>query len=105
VLLDDMLERWTNGLFKATGHRVRTTDEQRFSVVMFIAANDDIEIEPLPQFITSGASPAYSAITQGKHIDNEIARAKSNLAPGPSSELNATKASPHLFDVVREAVS
>lgn len=28
-----------------------------------------------------------------------------NLATGPPSELNATKASPHLFDVVGEAVS
>ncbi|MDH3747531.1 MAG: hypothetical protein OER97_04945 [Gammaproteobacteria bacterium] len=80
VLLDDMLERWTNGVFKASGHRVRSTEEQRFSIVMFIAANDDIEIAPLPQFVSSSSPSRYAPITQAQHIENEVRRAKENAA-------------------------
>lgn len=78
VLLDDMLERWTNGVFKASGHRVRKTEEQRFSIVLFVAANDDIEIAPLPQFVSASAPSRYTPVTQAQHIENEIRRAKEN---------------------------
>lgn len=80
VLLDDMLERWTNGVFKATGHRVRSTAESRFSIVMFFAVNENIEIAPLPQFVSATTPSRYAPITQAEHIDNEIARAKQNAA-------------------------
>jgi len=82
VLLDDMLERWTNGAFKATGHRVRNTDEQRFSIVMFIAADDAIDIAPLPQFVTRECPARYEPVTQEKHLDAEIHRAKENAEAG-----------------------
>ncbi len=80
VMLDDMLERWTNGVFKATGHRVRSTDEQRYSIVMFVAANEDIDIGPLPQFVTMDAPARYALISQEQHIENEMQRAKDNAA-------------------------
>jgi isopenicillin N synthase-like dioxygenase len=85
VLLDDMLEHWTNGLFKATGHRVRNTEELRFSIVKFVAANGDIEIAPLPQFVTAESPQRYPPVSQEEHIDNEIQRAKGNsrLKPLP----------------------
>lgn len=72
VLPGDMLERWTNGVFSATGHRVRCTDEQRNSIVMFIAVNDDVYAEPLPEFVTDGAPARYLPISQEQHIANEM---------------------------------
>jgi isopenicillin N synthase-like dioxygenase len=80
VLLGDMLERWTNGTFKATGHRVRNTPEQRFSIVMFVAANGDIEIAPRPQFMSGSKPSAYAPTTQEKHMNDEIERATRNAA-------------------------
>ena len=80
VLLDDMLERWSNGAFKATGHRVRRTNEQRFSIVLFVAVNDGVEIAPLPQFASQSTAGRYTPITQAEHIDNEIERAEQNAA-------------------------
>ena len=80
VLLDDMLERWTNGVFKATGHRVRKTDEQRFSIVLFVAANEHIEIAPLPQFVSAISPSTYTPVTQAQHIENEVRRAEQNAA-------------------------
>jgi isopenicillin N synthase-like dioxygenase len=82
VLLDDMLERWTNGAFKATGHRVRNTGDQRFSIVMFIAADDEIDVAPLSQFVTRECPARYEPVTQEKHLDTEIQRAKENVEAG-----------------------
>lgn len=80
VLLGDMLERWTNGVFKASGHRVRRTDQRRYSIVMFVAANDDIEIAPLPQFVSASRPSRHAPVTQAQHIENEVRRAKQNAA-------------------------
>ena len=78
VLLGDMLERWTNGYFKATGHRVRETDEQRFSIVMFVAANDGLQVEPLSEFVSASSPALYGPITQAQHIENELRRSREN---------------------------
>lgn len=80
VLLDDMLERWTNGYFKATGHRVRETDERRFSIVMFIAANDDLQVAPLSEFVSASTPALYEPISQAQHIENEMRRSRENAA-------------------------
>ena len=78
VMLDDMLERWTNGYFKATGHRVRKTNRQRFSIVMFVAVDEGLTIAPLEKFITNENPTAYEPITQEEHLENEIRRAREN---------------------------
>ena len=80
VLLGDMLERWTNGLFKASGHRVRNTHEQRFSIVMFLAANEEIEVAPLPDFVSTDKPAHYAPITQAQHIENELKRSTNNAS-------------------------
>lgn len=80
VMLDDMLERWTNGYFKATGHRVRITTWERYSIVMFFAVNDDEEIAPLAQFVSDENPPHYESVRQRAHIDAEIKQAVENRA-------------------------
>ena len=80
VLLDDMLERWTNGAFTATGHRVRNTPIDRHSIVMFFAANEDVRIAPLPQFVDENRPSRFDAITQSEHIDEEMRRSEENRA-------------------------
>ena len=64
VLLGDMLERWTNGYFKATGHRVRNTPSQRFSTVIFFAVDDGVVVQPLPQFVDEENPPRYDPVEQ-----------------------------------------
>lgn len=80
VMLDDMLERWTNGHFRATGHRVRETNEQRFSIVMFVAADPDIDIAPLNQFVSADSPARYSPVKQLDHIEAEVDKARANAA-------------------------
>jgi isopenicillin N synthase-like dioxygenase len=78
VLLGDMMERWTNGFFRATGHRVRNTGEQRYSIVMFFAVNDDEIVRPLEHFIDQSRPPGYDAVKQRDHLQRELAKAAGN---------------------------
>ena len=78
VMLDDMIERWTNGYFAATGHRVRQTDRKRFSIVMFMAVDAGLSIAPLAPFISDASPARYQPITQAEHLHAEIQRARQN---------------------------
>ena len=76
VLFGDMLERWTNGTVQATGHRVRRCEQQRFSIVRFIATNGDEIVAPLPKFVTSKQAAIYGPVRQEAYIEDEMARAR-----------------------------
>jgi isopenicillin N synthase-like dioxygenase len=76
VLLDDMLERWTNGYFRATGHRVRRTTVPRYSIVLFVAVNANQVVAPLEPFVSSGNPARFGPVTQRQHIDAEVRRSE-----------------------------
>ena len=78
VMLDDMLERWTNGYFTATGHRVRETTERRFSIVLFVAVDDDVTVAPLKPFVSRENPSRYAAIKPSQHLQKELERAVEN---------------------------
>jgi isopenicillin N synthase-like dioxygenase len=83
VIVGDMLERWTNGTLRATGHRVALTPWQRYSVILFFAADPEQVIAPLPQFCNANNPPRYDATTQVAHIERELARAYRNRGQPP----------------------
>ena len=76
VILGDMLERLSNGVIKATGHRVALTPWQRYSIILFNALDGDCEVEPLPQYVSEARPARYQPVTQGTHIEEELARAQ-----------------------------
>lgn len=78
VLIGDMVERWSNGAFLATPHRVPTTPWPRCSIVMFFAADPGIEIRPLEAFVGSNLAPRFEAVTQDGLIEAAMARAEAN---------------------------
>jgi len=80
ILLGDMLERFSNGHLKATGHRVVNTAWQRLSMVLFFALDGDYEVAPLPQFTGPDKPALYAPITQDEHIRIELERASFNSA-------------------------
>jgi isopenicillin N synthase-like dioxygenase len=80
VLLDDMLERWTNGYFQATGHRVRRTAVSRYSIVLFVAVNANQVIRPLEPFVNAANPARFDAVTQRQHIDAEVRRSEAYRA-------------------------
>ena len=78
VMLGEMLERWTNGFYQATEHRVKNNNWRRYSTVMFFGVNDDVIIEPMNQFITKENPPNYLPIKQRKHINSMLGYAEKN---------------------------
>jgi isopenicillin N synthase-like dioxygenase len=76
VILGDMLERLSNGVIEATGHRVALTPWQRYSIILFNALDGDCEVGPLPQYVSEERPARYQTVTQGTHIAEELARAQ-----------------------------
>ena len=73
VLFGDMLERWTNGAVRATGHRVRPRDFERFSIVKFFAVDDDVEVAPLPAFVDASRPAGGPARRPGERTRYRVA--------------------------------
>ena len=65
----DLLERWTNGAYRSTLHRVNIAQphQDRLSVAMFLDPDSDTPVAPLAS-CTQGQKPRYSATTAGQHI-------------------------------------
>lgn len=84
VILSDAFEIFTNGVVRATPHRVRPSQNgtDRLSLVRFNGLNDDAVVAPLSQFITrkNPKNRAYAPRTQGDHVGESVTRASDNLA-------------------------
>ncbi|OTB13882.1 hypothetical protein K445DRAFT_63899 [Daldinia sp. EC12] len=70
VNIGDMMERWTNGRYMSTMHRVITpaSNNDRYSVVLFNEGVLDQVIECIPTCIEPGEVPLYQPITAEAHL-------------------------------------
>uniref|UniRef100_A0A1J3K5S1 Sexual differentiation process protein isp7 n=1 Tax=Noccaea caerulescens TaxID=107243 RepID=A0A1J3K5S1_NOCCA len=60
--LGDVMERWSNGLFKSTLHRVLGNGHDRYSIPFFVSPSHDCLVECLPTCQTENNLPKYQAI-------------------------------------------
>jgi len=73
VNIGEMLQRWTNDVFRATPHRVRgVTGLERFSVPFFFATNYDTEIACLPSCTGSDRPPRYPSVAAGRYLEDRL---------------------------------
>lgn len=69
VNLGDMLERWTNGLFRATIHRVVSNGEnERYSIPFFYEPNYDTVIDCLDGCWSELNPKKYKSVTMGEFL-------------------------------------
>ena len=75
VNIGDMFERWTNGLYKSTVHRVITPKgaKERYSVPFFFEPNFDALVECLESCCNEDNPAKYPPITAGQHLLNMYA--------------------------------
>lgn len=74
INLGDMLERWTNGRYRSTLHRVvNTTGMERYSIAFFFEPNFDQVVEVLPQCTGLEDPPRYPPTTAGQHLLDKYA--------------------------------
>lgn len=66
----DMMQRWTNDLWRSTMHRVinRHSGHDRFSIAYFFDLDHFASIEPLPGCVEQGQPARYAPITAGEHL-------------------------------------
>ena len=86
VIISDGLEVFTNGMYKATPHRVeRPENKERFSIVRFNGVNAETEVYALPEFVVNndGANKRKrgkaTTITQLDLITTKVEEADGNL--------------------------
>lgn len=70
----DLMERWTNGKFRSTPHRVRQIpgNPERFSIALFVDPDSAAPIEVLETCLADGESPQFPMITAGDYITGRI---------------------------------
>lgn len=62
VNLGDMLERWSNGIFRSTLHRVLGNGQERYSIAYFVEPNHDCIVECLPTCQSEKNPPKFPPI-------------------------------------------
>jgi len=74
INIGDMLEAWTNGVYSSTPHRVVNNGRERFSIPFFAAADQNVIVEPLPQFVSDERPAAYQTLVAGDHLLSQMVR-------------------------------
>jgi isopenicillin N synthase-like dioxygenase len=79
----DLMERWTNGRFRSTLHRVQpiTGNRDRYSIALFVDPDAAVEVSCIPSCISAAHPPRYPRITAGEHIRQKIAATHTATKP------------------------
>lgn len=86
VNLGDLLEVWTNGLFKSTVHRViSSSSNDRYSIPFFYEPNFDTTVECLDSCWDEDENPKkYQPITSGEFLIGKYTETHQNFEPASS---------------------
>jgi isopenicillin N synthase-like dioxygenase len=74
INIGDMINVWTNGLYKSTLHRViHTKQSYRISVPFFYEPSFDSVITPLPNCVKmTGGEEVYKQVVYGDHLLSKV---------------------------------
>lgn len=81
VNLGDMLQRWTNGRYRSTLHRViNPRGAERYSCAFFFEPNFDTVVAALPACVGEGEAPRWPPVTSGQHLLDKYAATHAGYA-------------------------
>ncbi|KAF5460156.1 hypothetical protein F2P56_020043 [Juglans regia] len=72
VNIGDMMERWTNCLFRSTLHRVMPAGKERYSAAFFLDPNQDCLVECLESCCSASSPPRYPPIRSGDYLKEKL---------------------------------
>ncbi|KAJ1286996.1 hypothetical protein BS78_03G395900 [Paspalum vaginatum] len=91
INLGDTLEVLTNGRYKSVEHRAVTSSKQdRLSVVTFYAPAYDVELGPLPEFVTDEAPCRYRRFNHGEYSRHYVTRRLEGKKTLEFAKINST---------------
>ncbi|KAL1194640.1 Flavonol synthase/flavanone 3-hydroxylase [Cardamine amara subsp. amara] len=62
VNIGDLMERWTNGLFRSTMHRVVSVGKERYSVAVFVDPDPNCVVECLESCCSETSPPSFPPV-------------------------------------------
>lgn len=68
VNVGDMMERWTNCLFKSIYHRVTKPEQERYSVAMFFDPSPDCVVECLKSCCSESPPPRFPPVRVADYL-------------------------------------
>jgi len=80
VNIGDMLERWTNGIFRSTLHRVLLFGQERYSVAYFLEPGPDCLVECLPSCHSESNPPKHFPVKYGDYLAQRFKDTGSDLS-------------------------
>ena len=90
VIIGDMFERLTNGMLRATPHRVCLTDHPRESIIRFNAFAPDTIVRPLDVFVNTTADgmprPLYTPVKMRMHMETTMRNLEKGIASWDAEE-------------------
>jgi isopenicillin N synthase-like dioxygenase len=80
----DLMERWTNGMFRSTVHRVRPVagSRDRYSIALFVDPDTAVEVSCFASCVSATRPLRYGPTTAGEHIRQKIAATQEGLSSG-----------------------
>ena len=78
----DLLERWTNGRYRSTPHRVQpiTGGKDRFSIAFFVDPDSDTPVNVLESCISVHEPRKFADVNAGEYITGRLQRSHIGLA-------------------------
>ncbi|KAJ8754347.1 hypothetical protein K2173_002798 [Erythroxylum novogranatense] len=72
VNIGDMMERWTNCLFRSTLHRVMPEGRERYSLAFFLDPNSDCIVECLESCYNESCPKGFPPIRSGDYLKERL---------------------------------
>ena len=87
INLGDLMQRWTNGLYRSNMHRVRnnSSTQDRYSIPFFYSPRPDSRIECLPTCTDATNPPKFAPCTAAEHT-YEMFRRSYGFGPSASQK-------------------
>jgi isopenicillin N synthase-like dioxygenase len=87
INLGDLMQRWTNGLYRSNMHRVRnnSSTQDRYSIPFFYSPRPDSRIECLPTCTDETNPPQFAPCTAAEHT-YEMFRRSYGFGPSASQK-------------------
>lgn len=80
VNLGDMLERWSNGVFRSTLHRVITDGRERYSIAYFVEPSHECLVECLPTCTSEANPPKFPPVTCSAYLSQRYMDTHADLS-------------------------